>query len=177
MASASFRFFLILLAACAVLTPSQNTYSQEKPKVDPPVDATDAVRDALKQLAAGKGDPARLTITYQNLRPFISLVLTIHGTGKVEQKAHPNTKAGEPKDVTPKDVSQLIALLVKHEAWQQKTPERDRGIGPSQISLTIQYGDKKSRIWEWNDELPKNGRIVVILEAMKNAAWKAPPEK
>ena len=106
------------------------------------------VRRGLEDIAAGQGDPASLVVTYDDLHGLWGgLRLTIHGTGQVEQTAV-REKAGEPQTVTRQDLVRLAALLVKHWAWEQRTPERSPVPDESRVYLRLRYGQALVEIWE-----------------------------
>ncbi len=143
-----------------------------------PVPTTD-VRDALTELARGEGDLAPLTVTFDHLHALHGgLQLTIHGDGRVEQRAL-RTKAGDPKDqITQDDLKSLAALLVKHEVWTERIDERPPVPDESRATLKTCYRDECVEIREWYNDLEKNARIGDVLKVMKTVAWKPPtPEK
>jgi hypothetical protein len=41
----------------------------------------------------------------------------------------------------------------------------------STVRLKIRYGDDESRIWEWYNEMEKNGRISRVRNLMLELAW------
>ena len=131
------------------------------------------VQDALAKLAKGDGEWKRFSVTYDDLHPLHGgLTLTIEGSGKVTQKTL-RQKAGDEKEVSEVELKQLVELLQKHKAWDQKEPERPAIPDESKARLVIKYGDDSVTIWEWHNDLPKNKRLLEIREAMKKAAWKS----
>lgn len=133
----------------------------------------DAVKKALEEVAADKGDLSKLTLTWDDLHGLHGgLTLTITGDGKVSQKAA-HVKPGEPKEkVDPKDVKELVKLLVRHEAWAQRVPERAAVPDESRAWFTIAVGDQSVMVWEWYNDLAKNKRLVEVRDLMKKFAWK-----
>jgi hypothetical protein len=132
---------------------------------------TTTVQEALKQIAAGKGDPTPLAVTFDDLHGLWGgLRLTIHGTGRVDQKAD-REQVGEPRKVYRKELDLLAALLVRQAAWEQRTPERTARPDESRAYLTIEYGAVSAVIWEWYNELEQNRRIGEIRDFMKKIAW------
>lgn len=135
-----------------------------------------AVREALEEIAAGRLDPDRLRVTYDDLHGLWGgLRLVIAGTGRVEQTAV-RVKAGEPRRVSRKDLVNLAALLVRHAAWEQRVPARAAAPDETKTSLTISYGRSSATIWEWHNDLVKNRRIGSIGDSMKAIAWKDPEQ-
>lgn len=133
-----------------------------------------AVRRALEEIVAGRGNLGALVVTYDDLHGLWGgLRLTIHGTGRVEQTAV-REEAGTPQNVSRADLVRLAALLLKHAAWEQRVPERTAVPDESQASLTIRYGQTSVRIWEWHNDLKRNRRIGEIRDFMKSIAWKRP---
>ena len=130
------------------------------------------VRRGLEEIAAGRGDPVPLVVTYDDLHGLWGgLRLTINGTGQVEQTAV-REKAGEPQGVTRQDLVRLAALLVGHRAWEQRTPERAPVPDESRAYLRLRYCQASVEIWEWHNDLKKNRRIAEIGEFMRKIAWK-----
>jgi len=129
------------------------------------------VPEALKQIAAGQGDPSPLAVTFDDLHGLWGgLRLTIHGTGQVDQKAV-REQVGKPRKVYRKQLNLLAALLVKQAAWEQRTPERTAQPDKSRAYLTIEYGTLSTVIWEWYNELEQNRPIGEIRDFMKQIAW------
>ncbi len=137
-----------------------------------------AVKDALGQLPQGKGDLVKLTVTYDDLHGLHGgLQLTIRGDGKVEQKAV-RLKTGEPKEaVERKDIDDLVKLLVRHEVWEQRVPERAAVPDESRARLSVSVGEHTVRIWEWFNDLAKNRRMVEVRDFMTKIAQKPEPRK
>lgn len=140
-----------------------------KPKTDP-----GRVRDGLRALAAGKGDWSKLTVTYDDLHPLHGgLVLTIRGTGRVEQKAVGKTAAEPKAEVTREDLVGLVEVLIAQAAWEQKVPDREPREDESKAALTVTYDGHAVTVWEWYNDLAQNDRLVKVRERMKKAAWKS----
>jgi hypothetical protein len=139
------------------------------------VAAATRLEEALRKLANGDGDWKRFSVTYDDLHAFHGgLTLTIDGAGKATQKAV-RQKVGAVKDVSAADLKQLVMLLQKHRAWEQKEPDRKPRPDESKARLTIRYGDDSVTVWEWYNDLRKNNRLWELREAMKKAAWTVAP--
>ena len=124
--------------------------------------AVETVRKALEDIAVGRGAIEPLVVTYDDLHGLWGgLRLTIRGTGHVEQVAV-RQEAGEPQQVSRNDLVKLVALLVRHAAWDQRVPERAPVPDESQAYLTIRYGEISVRVWEWHTDLERNRRIGEI---------------
>jgi hypothetical protein len=135
------------------------------------------VPDALRELADGRAPPAPLVVSYSDLHGLWGgLELTVHGDGKVEQRAV-RVPVGEPRTVSPDELRQLARLLVAEKVWEQRVPERAPVPDESRAYLAVRYGARQVAIWEWYNDLVKNQRIAVIVERMKQIAWKAAPRK
>ena len=131
------------------------------------------IQEALAKLAKGGGEWKRFSVTYDDLHGLHGgLALTIHGTGKVTQKVV-RQKVGEEKEVSETELKQLVELLQKHKAWEQKEVGRPAVPDESKARLVITYEDDSVTVWEWYNDLPKNERLLEIREAMKKAAWKS----
>jgi hypothetical protein len=132
--------------------------------------------ETLAEIAAGTAGHKSLRVSYSDLHGLHGgLTLAIEGeSGRVTQKAV-RTRAGKPKPVAHADMTRLVALLVKHRAWEQRVPERQAVPDESRAQLTISYLGRTATIWEWFNDLEANQRIVEIRELMKEIAWTAPP--
>jgi hypothetical protein len=136
--------------------------------------ADSPVKSALERIEAGRLDLTPLAVSYDDLHPLWGgLVLTIQGTGKVEQKAVRQT-SGQPKLVTREDLLHLVRLLLSQQAWVQRVPERPPVPDESKARLTIRYGDDQAVIWEWYNDLTANRRIVQVRDLMQRIAWVTP---
>jgi hypothetical protein len=130
------------------------------------------VRTLLERTAAGSLDLEPLSVSYDSLHPLWGgLLLTIHGSGQVEQKAV-RQSAGQPVLVAREDVVDLVRLLLRHEAWMQLVAERPQVPDESRALLTIRYGAEQSTIWEWYHDLGVNRRIIQIRDRMQQIAWR-----
>lgn len=130
------------------------------------------IRSAIEALIDGKGSWKLLTVTYDDLHPLHGgLTLTIHGDGRAEQTAR-RTKAGEIKAVTAAELRELVELLYRHKAWEQRVPERRAIPDESRSLLVIEYDKDAAMTWEWFNDMDKNKRIIEIRDFMKKIAWK-----
>ena len=137
----------------------------------------DTVAAALRRLSTGKGDLANLSVTYDDMHGLWGgLTLQIRGDGTVNQQAV-RQAAGEPRKVTREDLLKLVALLIKHQAWEQRVPDRRRLQDESRAHLTIAYESQTAEIWEWYNDLEKNNRILEVRNLMEHIAWGKPPKK
>ena len=139
------------------------------------VAAADApVKSMLERIEAGRLDLTPLAVSYDDLHPLHGgLVLTIYGTGKVEQRAVRQT-LGRPKQVPREDLLKLVRLLLREQAWEQRVPERAARSDESMVRLTIRYRNDQTVIWEWYNDLEANQRIIQIRYLMQRIAWAAP---
>jgi hypothetical protein len=132
------------------------------------------VKSLLERIEAGRLDLAPLAVSYDDLHPLHGgLVLTIHGTGKVEQTAVRQTP-GRPRLVPREDLLKLVHLLLREQAWEQRVPERAARPDESTVRLAIRYRNDQTAIWEWYNDLEANQRIIQIRNLMQRIAWAAP---
>lgn len=95
--------------------------------------------------------------------------LHVSGDGQYEHRHH---ERGAPAatvtrgTVQDSDIRTLARLLLELEAWQQQTPERAPLPDESRATLTIHIGGTHTTIWEWYNELGRNGRIVRIRNSI-----------
>ena len=169
------KSFITVVLAVGMVASTASTIQASEDK-----DASAAgkrIQEALAKLAKGSGEWKRFSVTYDDLHALHGgLTLTIHGTGKVTQTAV-RQQVGEQKEVSATELKQLVELLQKHKAWEQKEVQRPAVRDESQARLVVTYGDDSVTVWEWYNDLPKNKRLVEILEAMQKAAWKSVPKQ
>ena len=96
--------------------------------------------------------------------------MTIHGSGKVDQKVI-RVKADPPRKLTQADLQNLIKLLLELKTWEQRVPERIAVPDEGRASLRIQVGPASSEIWEWYNDMKANDRLIQIRETMQQLAW------
>jgi hypothetical protein len=132
------------------------------------------VKSLLERIEAGRLDLAPLAVSYDDLHPLHGgLVLTIHGTGKVEQRTVRQTP-GRPRLVPREDLLKLVRLLLREQAWEQRVPERAARPDESTVRLAIRYRNDQTVIWEWYNDLEANQRIIQIRNLMQRIALAAP---
>ncbi|WP_157369455.1 hypothetical protein [Zavarzinella formosa] len=136
--------------------------------VQPP--ETDKIHHALDELAAGRGEWDKFSITYDDMHGFHGgLTLTIHGDGQIERQIvinHAEVQTGKTLLVPKEDLEKLLALLRELRVWEQRTAERTSLPDESRTELTIHYGDNKTTIWEWYNEMSANARIEKVHDLM-----------
>jgi len=131
------------------------------------------VHAALDFLAAGRGDWATFSVTYNDLHPMHGgLTLTIHGDGKCErvEKKVPWMESPEPCQVSRPDLERLVGLLREMQAWEQRTPERRPVPDESRSRLTVRFGKDETTIWEWHNDMRSNNRIARVRDLMTEIA-------
>lgn len=130
------------------------------------------IREALLEIIAGELNPTPLSITYDDMHGLWGgFTLTIRGDGNVEQKAV-KEKAGTPTLVPRGSILELVRLLLKEEAWDQREPQRTPKPDEDRARLVIEYGKQRSEIWEWHNDLDTNRRLAKIRDLMKTIASK-----
>ena len=132
------------------------------------------MRNQLRAFLDGNLPPEKLEITYSDLHGLYGgLKLTLHGTGKVEQKAV-RRDAPEPRPLSTQQVRDVVELIVQQEAWTQKVPEAVAVPDESRATLKITAGDSTSTIWERVREMKVNDRLIRISDKMQKLAWPKP---
>lgn len=128
------------------------------------------IRQSLDLIAEGGLDPNPLSVTYDDMHGLWGgLTLTIHGNGHVKQKAV-KVEARTPTPVSRDGILKLVRLLLQEKAWEQREPERASKPDESKARLVVEYGLKRSEIWEWYNDLDKNQRLEKIRDLMKAIA-------
>ena len=142
-------------------------------QADPNPKKKDAMKGALQELAEGKGELRKFSVTWDDLHGLHGgLKLTINGDGTIVQEAV-HAKVGEPREkVDPKGVRELVDKLLALEAWIQKVPERPAIPDESRARLKISAGGESVTVWEWYNDLAKNKRLVEVRDLMQKLAWK-----
>lgn len=126
-----------------------------------------AIREALDLIAEGKLDPSPLSVTYDDMHGLWGgLALTIHGDGRVKQRAV-KTEARTPTRVSRDGILKLVRLLLSEKAWEQREPARASKPDESKARLVVEYGNERSEIWEWYNDLDKNQRLGKVRDLMK----------
>jgi hypothetical protein len=166
-------WIFFLAKAVWALPPERLLHGKQAP---PAVSSTDrgplTIREALLEIAAGKLNPTPLSITYDDMHGLWGgLTLTIRGDGNVEQKVV-KEEAGTPTRVSRDSILKLVRLLLKEKAWEQRELQRAPKPDESEARLVIEYGQQRSEIWEWYNDLDKNQRLGKIRELMKTIASK-----
>jgi hypothetical protein len=133
-----------------------------------------AVKAGLQGVVDGKVDRSKLSVTYDDLHGLHGgLRLTIKGDGSVSREAV-RVEVGEAKEkVDAKDLNDLVKLLVHHQAWEQRVPERPPVPDESRARLEVRVGDAAVTVWEWFNDLPKNKRLGEIRDRMMKVGLKA----
>ena len=151
-----------------VLTVAAMPFSRSGAHADTP---GQRISQDLRSLSQGTGDWRLLIVTYDDLHAFHGgLRLSIHGDGIVDQEAL-RVSVGRPRPVDRQGLAALIGLLITEEAWEQRVPERQAVPDESRAKLIITYGDDRSMIWEWYNEMTQIGRISKIRNLMEQIAW------
>lgn len=131
-----------------------------------------SIKENLQAFLDSKFPADELEITYTDLHGLWGgLQITIHGSGKVEQKIV-RAQAGVPHNLTREEINQLIKLLIELEAWIQRVPERPPVPDESRAYLLIRIGELNSETWEWYNDMKDNNRLILILNKIKELTWK-----
>lgn len=131
-----------------------------------------SVKGNLQAFLDGNLPADELEITYTDLHGLWGgLQVTIHGSGKVEQKTV-RAKVGIPHNLTQEEINHFVKLLIELEAWIQKVPDRPPLPDESRAYLRIRAGQTESEIWEWYNDMKDNNRLILILDKIKELVWK-----
>lgn len=130
-----------------------------------------SVEGSLKRIQSGSDVPSDLTVTYDDMHGLWGgTTIVITGKGDGERRERDRGRA-EPKifhkSITPEQMLELVNLLIEHEAWEQRTPDRAPLADESRASLKIQVSGQSSSIWEWFNDMEKNKRLSIIKAKMK----------
>jgi hypothetical protein len=157
------NFSAVILRTVLLLIPPATVAAADAP-----------IKSLLERIETGRLDLTPLAVSYDDLHPLHGgLVLTIQGTGKVEQRAVRQTP-GRPKLVPREDLLKLVRLLIREQVWEQRVPERTARPDESTARLAIQYRGDQTVIWEWYNDLEANQRVIRIRDLMERVAWAAP---
>ncbi|BCM94476.1 hypothetical protein IAD21_06383 [Abditibacteriota bacterium] len=124
----------------------------------------------LKNILATGAIPTDLEITYddrQGLWGGLRIIIDGTGGGTREKWDRGATRPDlSTSELTSTQIKECIALLVELEAWAQKTPDRPPVPDEGRATLTLRVGGQSSHIWEWFNELTRNGRLLQIQKQM-----------
>jgi hypothetical protein len=129
------------------------------------------VERALRAIAAGHRAASDVSVSYDDMHAFwggVTMSVSKAGSYERTQRAR---GANAPRVITTasvdaREVRELAGLLLELKAWEQETPERAPFPEESRATLTIRVGDTKISIWEWYNDLAKNGRLIRIRDRM-----------
>lgn len=120
----------------------------------------------LKKVADGGAVPQDLTVTYSDMHGLWGgTTIQIQADGAVETRTRkPSDREPQTtrKTVAVAKVTDLVRLLVKLKAWEQRTPERTAVPDESRSTLTIRVNGRTSTMWEWFNDLSKNKRLEQV---------------
>lgn len=128
------------------------------------------VEPALRAIANGSRPATDLSVTYDDMHGLwggTAITVTGQGTYQRSQRQRgaptPHVESGS---IDARQIRDLARLLVDLRAWEQHTTERLPVPDESRATLAIEIGDAHVRIWEWYNDLAKNGRLIRIRDRM-----------
>jgi hypothetical protein len=129
------------------------------------------VEKALRAMATGDRAASDVSVVYDDMHGFwggVTIVLSGSGSYERTQRAR---GANAPQVITTasvdaRQVRALAGLLLELRAWEQETPDRPPFQDENRATLTIRVADTKVSIWEWYNDLAKNGRLIRIRDRM-----------
>jgi len=154
---------LVLLASC-----------DDRKRVEwKETEASSEVKRGLEAFLDGKLSSGLLQIRYTDLHPIHGgLEIVVSGAGAVRQKAR-RTKVSAASDLTVAEMKELVRLLVRIKAWQQRVPDRKSTMSDeSKAYLTITVGSSKTHTWEWYLSMGSYNRLIRVKDLLKRLAWK-----
>lgn len=128
------------------------------------------VETALRAIAHEGRSPSDVSVIYDDMHGLWGgVTITVSGAGTYEQRQR-DRGAGSPQVVTGSigtlEIRELADLLLELRAWEQATPERTPVPDESRATLTLRIGDTRVTVWEWYNDLTKNGRLVRVRDRM-----------
>ncbi len=130
----------------------------------------------LTAIATGDAAPTDLDVVYDDVHGLWGGVrIRLDGAGAVERVELDRAGAETRTDVRvdADRVAEVARLLVEIEAWEQREPERPPVPDESRARLAIQLGQDRVEIWEWHNDLGRNGRIVRVRDLLLSLATPA----
>ncbi|HET7232870.1 MAG TPA: hypothetical protein VFJ16_22865 [Longimicrobium sp.] len=135
-----------------------------------PSPAATPVAAALTAVAAGGEIPADLVVTYDDMHGLwggTTITLSGNGDYRLDEmnpsaRQHRSLRGRVPEA----DVRALAALLAEAEVWRQVTPPRMPVPDESRAYLRVRAAGGEVTIWEWYNEMPRNGRISRVRDRM-----------
>ena len=130
-----------------------------------------SMEGTLKATLAGGEVPPDLVITYDDMHGLwggTAIVIRGSGSGGRRERARGDAAPEVFETTIPREqLLELVKLLIEHEAWEQRTPDRQPVPDESRATLTVSVGGQESRVWEWYNEMAKNARLIQIKTKMK----------
>jgi hypothetical protein len=128
------------------------------------------VEQSLLAIAHGSRSPSDLLVTYDDMHGLwggVTIILAGEGTYRRDQRAPAASPQGMVTgSINTQQIRELAQLLADVRAWEQQTEARLMAPDESLVRVTIQVGSARVTIWEFHNELAKNGRLVKIRDRM-----------
>jgi hypothetical protein len=130
-----------------------------------------SVESSLKRIQTENTVPSDLTITYDDMHGLwggSTIVVDGKGTGERRERGRGDSKPTVlGKSISKQHLLELVKLLIEHEAWEQRTPDREPVPDESRALLKIQVNGQSSSIWEWFNDMEQNKRLSIIKAKMR----------
>ncbi|MFW5920674.1 MAG: hypothetical protein ACOCUS_02450 [Polyangiales bacterium] len=137
------------------------------------------VADTLRSAADAGSVPPGLVLVWDDHDPkWGGHRITVRGGGEVEVRGwRPGTPQAEPEvwtgQVAEAEIADLVDLLVRIEAWEQRVDDEFTPLDEARATLTLRIDGARERVWEWANDLEANQRLILVenrLEALVRAA-------
>ena len=92
------------------------------------------------------------------------------GSGVVTQEVV-RQQARPVRKLSPKEVRQIVELLIEIKVWKQIVQDRAPVPDESRAYLTVEVGAARSEIWEWYNDLADNQRLIRAFNALEKMVW------
>jgi hypothetical protein len=133
--------------------------------------APTSLESSIRQIQTTATVPDGFEVVYEAMHPLHGgTVIEIKGDGSAKRTSRHrgspevqtrHTRLSEPQ------ILELVGLLLKLEAWEQRVPERQPVPGEGKATLSITLGPQKGGFWEWHNDLSKNDRLVQVARMAK----------
>lgn len=130
---------------------------------------SEGVEAALRRAMRARVVPQDLIVVYDDLHALHGgTMIELAGDGRATRIDR--ARGSRPKTTTRRvaraALAELIAELVRIEAWEQKTRERAPVPDESRAELRVSLAGTSGGFWEWYNDLGRNRRLALVKERL-----------
>ncbi len=133
--------------------------------------APSSLEAQIKQAKTSATIPDGFAVAFRAMHPLYGgTEIEISGDGTATRTTRDRgSQEDEKRHVTlsEQQLLQLVALLVEHEAWEQRIPERQAVPDEGKAYLELRIGAQEGGFWEWYNDMGQVDRLQRISALMK----------